>query len=57
MGLSEEDCKSFGNGRKVIKLWVITLQFKLKKKTNKQNNLLALTVSCKKRRQIRKKSD
>ena len=48
MGINEEDCKSFGNKRKVMKLWIITQQFQLKKKTNKQNNLLTLTVSCKK---------
>ena len=58
MGINEEDCKSFGNGRKVMKLWIITLQFQLKKQnkqTNKQNNLLTLTVSCKKSCQIRRK--
>ena len=36
MRINEENCKSFGNGKKVMKLWVITLQFQLKKKTNKQ---------------------
>ena len=36
IGINEEDCKSFGNGRKVMKLWIITPQFKLKKRTNKQ---------------------
>ena len=48
----EKNCKSFGNGRKVMKLWVITRQFQLKKQnkqTNKQNNLLTLTISCEKR--------
>ena len=55
MGINEEDCKSFGNERKVTKLWIINLQFKLKKKTNKQSNLLILTVSCKKSCQIRRK--
>ena len=48
MEINEENCKSFGNGRKVMKLWIITLQFQLKKQnkqTNKQNNLLTLTVS------------
>ena len=52
MEINEENCKSFGNGRKVMKLWIITLQFQLKKQnkqTNKQNNLLTLTVSCEKR--------
>ena len=48
MGINEEDCNSFGNERKVMKLWIITQQFQLKKKTNKQNNLLTLTVSYKK---------
>ena len=33
--INEENCKSFGNGRKVMKLWIITPQFKLKKQ-NKQ---------------------
>ena len=43
MEINEEHCKSFGNGRKVMKLWIITLQFQGKKQ-NKQNNLLTLTV-------------
>ena len=34
MGTNEEDSKSFENGRKVTKLWIITLQFQLKKKKN-----------------------
>ena len=34
--INEENCKSFGNGRKVMKLWIITLQFQLKKQ--KQTN-------------------
>ena len=46
MEINEEHCKSFGNGRKVMKLWIITQQFQLK--TKKQNNLLTLTVSCEK---------
>ena len=37
MEINEEHCKSFGNGRKVMKLWIITLQFQLKKQ-NKQTN-------------------
>ena len=48
MEINEENCQSFGNGRKVMKLWIITVQFLLKKQnkqTNKQNNLLTLTVS------------
>ena len=36
MGLNEENCKSFGNERKVMKLCIIALQLQLKKKTNKQ---------------------
>ena len=39
MEINEEICKSFGNGRKVMKLWIITLQFQLKKQ-NKQTNKL-----------------
>ena len=37
METNEENCKSIGNGRKVIKLWIITLQFQFKKQ-NKQTN-------------------
>ena len=40
MTVNEGNCKSFGNGRKVMKLWIINLQFQLKKqnkKTNKQS--------------------
>ena len=58
MEINEENCKSFGNGRKVMKLWIITLQFQLKKQnkqTNKQNNPLTLTISCEKSFLIRKK--
>ena len=38
METNKENCKPFGNGRKVIKLKIITLQFQLKKQTqiNKQ---------------------
>ena len=35
MEINEEHCKSFANGRKVMKFWIITLQFQLKKQ-NKQ---------------------
>ena len=53
MEVNQEDCRSFGNRRKVMKLWIITLQFQIKKQTNKQtnkqSNLLTLTVSCEKR--------
>ena len=31
METNEEHCKSFENGRKVMKLWITTLQFQLKK--------------------------
>ena len=40
MKVNEGNCKFFGNGRKVMKLWIIKLQFQLKKqnkKTNKQS--------------------
>ena len=30
MKINEEHCKSFENERKVMKLWIITLQFQLK---------------------------
>ena len=59
METNEENCKSFGNGRKVMKLWIITLQFHLKKQnkqTNKQNNLLTSTVSCEKSCLIRRRN-
>ena len=58
MEINEENCKSFGNSRKVMKLWIITLQFQLKKQskqTNKKNNLLTLTVACEKSCLIRRK--
>ena len=35
MEVNEENCKSFENRRKVMKLWIITLRFQLKKQ-NKQ---------------------
>ena len=37
MEINEENRKSFWNGGKVMKLWIITLQFQLKKQ-NKQTN-------------------
>ena len=37
MEINEVNYKSFGNGRKVMKLWIITLQFQLKKQ-NKQTS-------------------
>ena len=33
MEINEENCKPFGNWRKVMKLWIITLQIKLKKQS------------------------
>ena len=54
MDINEEHCKSFGNRRKVMKLWIITLQFQLK--TNKQNNLITLTVSWEKSCLMRRKN-
>ena len=36
MGINEENCKSFGNRRKAMKLWIITVQFQLE--TSKQTN-------------------
>ena len=36
MGINEEYCKSFENGRKVMKFWIITLKFQFKKKANKR---------------------
>ena len=41
MEINEENCKSFENGRKVMKLLIITPQFQLmkqNKQTNKQTN-------------------
>ena len=41
METNEAKCEPFGSWRKVIKLWVITLQVQLKKQnkqTNKQTN-------------------
>ena len=49
MEINKENGKSFGNGRKVMKLWIIALQFQLKKQKkqrNNQNNLLTLTFPC-----------
>ena len=37
MGINEENRKPFGNGRKVMKLWIITLQIKLKKQSTQTN--------------------
>ena len=54
METNEEHCKFFGNRKKVMKLWIITLQFQLK--TNKQNNILTLTISSEKSCLIRRKN-
>ena len=56
MEINEENCKSFGNRRKVMKLWIITLQFQHKKQ-NKQNNLLTLTVSGEESCLVRRKEN
>ena len=48
--MNEENSKPFGNWRKVIRLWINTLQFQLKKEgkqTNKQSNLLNVSYEKK----------
>ena len=35
MEINEENCKSFGNRRKVMKSWINTLQFQLEKQNKK----------------------
>ena len=57
MKINEQNCKSFGNGRKVMKLWIITLQFQLKKQNKQTNNLLTLTVPCEKSCLIKRKKN
>ena len=42
MKRNEENCKSFWNGRKVMKLWIITLQFQLKKQNKETNKIIYL---------------
>ena len=37
MKVNEGNCKSLGNGRKVMNLWIINLQFELKKQNKKTN--------------------
>ena len=37
MEINEENCKPFGNGRKVMKFWIITLQFQLTKQSKQAN--------------------
>ena len=46
MEMYEENCKFFGNGR---------ISAQETKQTNKQNNLLTLTLSCEKSSLIRRK--
>ena len=36
MEINEEHCKSFWNGRKVMTLWIITLQFQRRKQKQKK---------------------
>ena len=55
MEINEEHCKSFGNGRKLISGGLLPNNFSARNKTNKQNNLLTLTVSCEKSCLIRRK--
>ena len=60
MEINKENGKSFRNGRKVMKLWIIALQFQLKKQKkqrNKQNNLLTLTFPCEKSCLVREKNE
>ena len=56
MEINEENYKSFGSMRKVMKSWINTLQFQHKKQ-NKQNNLLTLTVSCEECFLVRRKKN
>ena len=55
MEINQENCQSFGNGGKVMKLWIITLQFQLKKQNKQTKNLLTLTISFEKSQLIRRK--
>ena len=48
MEINQENCQSFGNSGRVMKLWIITLQFQLKKQNKQTKNLLTLTVSFEK---------
>ena len=38
MEINEENCKSFGNGRKVMKLWINTVHFQLNNYNNNNDN-------------------
>ena len=42
MEINQEKCKSFRKGRKAMKLWIITLQFQLKKQRNKYINKIII---------------
>ena len=53
MEINEEKCKSFVNRRKVMKFWIIILQFHLNKK--KKKKLLTLHVSCEKKKLFNQK--
>ena len=57
MEINEEHCKSFENGRKIIlmKNGLLSYNFSSRNKTNKQNNLLTIAVSCEKSCLIRRK--
>ena len=53
--INEENCQPFGNWRKAMRLWIITLQLTLNKQskqtnkqTDKQSSLLTLTISYEK---------
>ena len=48
MEIDEGNCKCFENRRKVISCGLLPYNFSSRNKTNKQNNLLTLTVSCEK---------
>ena len=37
MEIDEENCEPFGNGRKVMKLWIMMLQIQLKKQNRQRN--------------------
>ena len=38
IAINEENCKPFGNWRKVMKLWIIIVSAQEEKKTNRQTN-------------------
>ena len=55
MEINEEHCKSFGNGRKVMKLWIITLQFQLKKENKQTCEKSCLIRRRKRKRKVKSK--